>query len=88
MPAVYCGLADGLHGLVGVLQGFTWSRAQLLDYQSRRLRPIVLHAYRRVPRYRRLFDEAGLKPADIRGLEDLSRIPNFPARGFSTGART
>lgn len=51
------------------------NRAALLAFQSRRLRRIVRHAYHRVPYYRRVFDLAGLKPEDIRGVEDLPKIP-------------
>jgi phenylacetate-CoA ligase len=51
------------------------SRQTILDFQERRLRQLVRHAYENVPYYRRLFDEAGLKPGDIRGLADLHRIP-------------
>jgi phenylacetate-CoA ligase len=51
------------------------TRAALRAFQSRRLRRLVHHAYDRVPYYRRLFDSAGLTPEDIRGLEDLQKIP-------------
>lgn len=51
------------------------NRAALLAFQSGRLRRIVRHAYHRVPYYRQVFDSEGLKPEDIRGVEDLPRIP-------------
>jgi phenylacetate-CoA ligase len=51
------------------------SRERIIAFQERRLRQLVLHAYENVPYYRRLFDEAGVKPDDIRGLADLKRIP-------------
>ena len=44
-------------------------------YQERRLRRVVEDACRYVPFYRRLFREAGLSPGDIRGLDDLPRVP-------------
>ncbi len=47
----------------------------LIRYQSQRLRRLVHHAYERVPHYRRLFDQHGVKPHDIRGVQDLSKIP-------------
>ncbi len=62
----------GLHCLA---RGLTWNREQILAFQSKRLRELVRHAYERVPFYRRRFDEAGLRPEQIRGLEDLGRIP-------------
>ena len=51
------------------------SREQIVAFQEQRLRELVRHAYDNVPYYRRLFDEAGVKPDDIRGLADLKRIP-------------
>ncbi len=60
----------------GVLlrQGRT-TREGLLDFQSRQLRRLVRHAHGRVPYYRRLFEQNGLHPDDIRGTGDLSAIP-------------
>lgn len=43
--------------------------------QSALLRATVEHAYERVPHYRRRWDEAGLDPSGVRGLDDLERIP-------------
>lgn len=51
------------------------SRERIVAFQEQRLRQLVRHAYENVPYYRRLFDEAGVKPDDIRGLADLKRIP-------------
>lgn len=51
------------------------SRERIVEFQERRLRQLVRHAYDNVPYYRRLFDEARLKPVDIRGLSDLHKIP-------------
>ena len=51
------------------------SREHIIAFQEQRLRQLVRHAYDNVPYYRRLFDEAGIKPADIRGLSDIERIP-------------
>jgi phenylacetate-CoA ligase len=50
-------------------------REQLAGYQEERLRRVVRHAYHHVPYYRRLLDENGLKPSDIRGLRDLRKLP-------------
>ena len=35
----------------------------------------VKHAYENVPQYKKRFDEIGLRPEDIRGIEDLEKIP-------------
>jgi phenylacetate-CoA ligase len=50
-------------------------RAALEAHQSARLRRLVAHAYARVPFYRRLFDEHGLEPRHVRGIQDLHLIP-------------
>ena len=50
-------------------------RERIIAFQARRLRELVRHAYDNVPYYRRLFDEAGIEPRDIRGLADIERIP-------------
>ena len=42
---------------------------------GQRLRSIVAHAYHHAPRVRRMLDAAGVAPGDVRGLEDLERIP-------------
>ena len=48
---------------------------QLQALQSERLVKQVKHVYENVPYYRQKMEEAGLKPEDIRGIEDLSRLP-------------
>jgi phenylacetate-CoA ligase len=51
------------------------SRHEIDAIQAGELRRLLDHAYANVPYYRRLFDEAGLKPTDIRSAADLSRLP-------------
>lgn len=51
------------------------NRARLVEFQNRRLRRIVEHAYNRVPYYRRLFDSVGVHPRHIQCVADLQRIP-------------
>ena len=48
------------------------------DYKkvsNRRLRYMVRYAYENVELYRRKYNEAGVKPGDIRGTDDLGRLP-------------
>ena len=52
-----------------------WSREKLLEYQWQRLEALLNHAYQNVPYYRSVFDERGLKPADIQNLEDFRQLP-------------
>jgi len=43
--------------------------------QFARLRNLVEHLYTTVPFYTNKFDEAGIKPHDIRSLKDISKLP-------------
>jgi len=54
-----------------------WQRLRSIAkrLQRLRLRRAVWYAYLNSPFYHRLFDEIGLKPSDIRTLEDFSKIP-------------
>jgi phenylacetate-CoA ligase len=48
---------------------------RLRALQAERLMNTVRYVYARTPFWRRKFDEAGLDPLEIHGLEDLRRIP-------------
>lgn len=52
-----------------------WPPERLRCYQSERLRAVLVHAAARVPYYRELFRQEGIRPEDIRGTEDLARMP-------------
>lgn len=47
----------------------------LKDIQRRKLRALVQNAYDYSPFYRRKFDEVGVKPEDVKGLDDLRKLP-------------
>ena len=74
-------LVDGLKGYnsmkcYGELMRSQWFMpAQLEDLQRIKLRALLEHAYTNVPYYHRIFKNRGLKPSDIRGVEDLSKFP-------------
>ena len=53
----------------------TMPRDELGALQLDRLKAIVAHAYANVPHYRASFDAAGVKPDDLKHLEDLARFP-------------
>jgi phenylacetate-CoA ligase len=53
----------------------TLDRAALRRLQLERLTETLGRVYDRVPHYRRRFDEAGVRPEDLRSLEDLARFP-------------
>jgi len=47
----------------------------LEEYQVQQLEKLLHHCYKNVPYYRKIFDERGIKPKDIQGIEDLKRLP-------------
>jgi len=51
------------------------SPAALAQLRHRRLAASLSHAYATVPYYRRAFEQAGMKPGDVRTEEDLVRLP-------------
>ena len=63
------------------------------EIQSSRLVQTVANVYQNVPSYRNKMQEAGLEPEDIRGIDDLSKLPftyktdlrdNYPYGLFAT----
>lgn len=52
-----------------------WSLEKIKDYQSIKLVSLVKHCYQNVPYYKEKFDNIGLKPNDIKSIDDLHRIP-------------
>lgn len=51
------------------------SYPEIKKMQDKKLKGIIEHAYEKVGYYRRLFDQAGIKPKDIKNENDLSKIP-------------
>jgi phenylacetate-CoA ligase len=50
---------------------------KLQALQLKKFRRILTWAYNNSPFYRRLYQEAGLEPGDIRSLEDVGKIPKI-----------
>lgn len=50
-------------------------REQMRALQSERLVSVIQRVYDKVPFYRQLFQQEGIEPGDIRGVEDLSKLP-------------
>lgn len=48
---------------------------KMRELQLERLQKIVAYAYEKVPFYRKKYDEAGVKPSDIKCLEDIRKLP-------------
>ncbi|MBR0383079.1 MAG: phenylacetate--CoA ligase, partial [Eubacteriaceae bacterium] len=53
----------------------TLDREQIRRIQLKRLKKTVKYAYKKVPLYRKKFQDAGLDPRDIKSLDDLAKIP-------------
>lgn len=49
--------------------------ASMRDWQLRRIRDLVRHAYEATAFYRRLYDGVSFKPADLRTWDDFARLP-------------
>jgi len=52
-----------------------WTNERLMEYQNKRLRKIVRHAYDSVPFYHERFDQLGLRPSDVKNVTDLDKLP-------------
>ena len=53
----------------------TMSAEEMRKLQSEKLVKQVKHVYENVPYYRNLMDEKGVTPDDIKGIEDLHKLP-------------
>ncbi len=53
----------------------TMSREEMKKLQSEKIVKQVKHVYENVPYYRNLMDEKGVKPEDIKGIDDLHKLP-------------
>ncbi len=61
------------------------SPGELADHQLRGLQWTVNHAYRGSTFYRKKLEEAGVKPEDIKSLDDLRRLPFVTAKDLRDG---
>ena len=52
-----------------------WPRGKILALQDERLSKLIRYAYDNVPYYRRVFDQRTLKPEDVVGSGDLTKLP-------------
>ena len=53
----------------------TMSREEMKKLQSEKIVKQVKHVYENVPYYKNLMDEKGVKPEDIKGIDDLHKLP-------------
>jgi len=67
--------ANALMTVPSLLRHPHCGKERILEFQNKRLRRVIRHAYEHVPYYRRLFDEHQINPRDIRTTADLPMIP-------------
>jgi phenylacetate-CoA ligase len=61
------------------------TQEELKAFQLKQLQWTVAHAYTGSPVYRKRFDEANIKPEDIKSLDDLKRLPFTTGKDFQEG---
>ena len=64
-----------LANLEHLMESQYFCEEKVREVQWQKLREIVSHAYENCKFYRTKFDKEGVSPAEIRSLEDLSKIP-------------
>ncbi len=52
-----------------------WTLEERRNLQEERLKAQIRHVYENAPFWRKKFGETGISPGDIKGLDDLSKIP-------------
>jgi phenylacetate-CoA ligase len=57
------------------LETMPWEKKE--QYLNRKLRWLVQFAYKNAPSVKKRFDEAGIKPGDIRSIKDLVKVPSM-----------
>jgi phenylacetate-CoA ligase len=76
MPLHHWTISFPAHRYYQQLHRTQWlTPAEVRELQEVRLRRLITHAYRHVPYYRDLLDRLGLSPDEIRGIDDLRKLP-------------
>jgi phenylacetate-coenzyme A ligase PaaK-like adenylate-forming protein len=77
MPAVHKDLtnADYVAWTQFLREADDWSLEKIRDFELSEIRRITEFAYQNTKGYRKLFDEAGVNPSDIKTLEDFKKFP-------------
>ena len=53
----------------------SWSKQEIQDWQNDQLKKLVRHAYDHTVYYKEIMDGIGIKPDDIRCLDDIKLLP-------------
>jgi phenylacetate-CoA ligase len=59
------------------------SRDEIIRLQNKKLRRLIKHSFEKVPYYNKLFRASGIRPEDIRTVDDLDKIPISKKSNFS-----
>jgi phenylacetate-CoA ligase len=59
------------------------NKRDLQRLQFKRLLSLLKHAYESVPYYHHLFREVGLKPSEVKSLEDIAKVPPLKRSALS-----
>lgn len=68
-------MTESVSSLIWNREMETMPREELEKLQLERLKKVVARVYNMVPSYRQTLDEKGIRPEDIRSLEDLTKLP-------------
>jgi phenylacetate-CoA ligase len=52
-----------------------WNSHNQIKYQNEKLKRLIQFAYNNIPYYSRIFNSKGIKPCDIKSLNDLETLP-------------
>ena len=55
-------------------------RETIVAIQNEKFVQMVASCYNNIPLYKERMDELGVKPEDIKSIEDLHKLPPFPGR--------
>ena len=66
----------GIYRLKNTFERTQWLPPdELRLYQEQRLTKIINHAYKHIPYYHNLLKKFGIKPINIKGKDDLNKLP-------------
>jgi phenylacetate-CoA ligase len=74
------------HALRFLEESERWERPRLDALRDEKLARLVEHAWAASPGYRAMMEERGVRPADVRGLSDLPKLPVLTKDALRTHA--
>jgi len=65
-----------------------WSRDKIINYQTRKLKELLIYSYENVPFYKKRFDEAGFSPDSFKYLDQLNVLPPLTKKDLRNNQNT